>query len=210
MTDRTNPVTSDPPTVKVAFRRRCCAKRQRLATFASIVSNVCMLTKKRAAKRFRDSQQELISIKAAAACLFQVSCFDQTASRNTVRLEACVQWHRDPCPSRRRGILRSADKERPRRGGIAPRPSEFELPCTGGQWTNTIDQIANAEIVPGRRTVLQPRSAVVSSWGATLLNQAPCLLLPCESPLDGPPSGPFGRVFVGLKVNALRVRVGPS
>jgi hypothetical protein len=36
MTDRTNPVTSDPPTVKVAFRRRCCAKRQRLATFASI------------------------------------------------------------------------------------------------------------------------------------------------------------------------------
>src|ERR1700677_4223108 len=42
------------------------------------------------------------------------------------------------------------------------------------------------------------------------LNQAPCLLLPCESPLDGPPSGPFGRVFVGLKVNALRVRVGPS
>src|SRR5580692_2345116 len=94
MTDRTNPVTSDPPTVKVAFRRRCCAKRQRLATFASIVSNVCMPTKKQVAKRFRDSQQELIAIKAAAACLFQVSCFDQTASRDAAKcLARCSQRH---------------------------------------------------------------------------------------------------------------------
>jgi hypothetical protein len=43
MTERTNPVTSDPFTVTVVFWRRCWSYRQRLATFGSVVSNVCML-----------------------------------------------------------------------------------------------------------------------------------------------------------------------
>jgi hypothetical protein len=43
MTERTSPVTSDPLTVNVVFWPRCWSKRQRLATFRSVVSNVCML-----------------------------------------------------------------------------------------------------------------------------------------------------------------------
>jgi len=43
MTERTSPVTSHPSTVKDVLWPRCWSKRQRLATFGSVVSNVCML-----------------------------------------------------------------------------------------------------------------------------------------------------------------------
>ncbi len=54
MTERTNPVTSNPSTVKAVFRPRCWSYRQRIATFGSVVSNVGILIKPRCAKQFRD------------------------------------------------------------------------------------------------------------------------------------------------------------
>jgi hypothetical protein len=49
MTERTNPVTSDPFTSKAVFWPRCWSYRQRLATFASVVVNVCMFYPKNTA-----------------------------------------------------------------------------------------------------------------------------------------------------------------
>jgi hypothetical protein len=54
ITERTNPVTRDPFSFKVVFWPRCWSYRQRLATFGSVVWNVCMRYKSRHAKRFRD------------------------------------------------------------------------------------------------------------------------------------------------------------
>jgi hypothetical protein len=54
MTKSTNPVTSDPSTVTAVCWPRCWSLRQRLAIFGSVVSNVCMLTKSRHAKRYRE------------------------------------------------------------------------------------------------------------------------------------------------------------
>jgi hypothetical protein len=54
MIEWTSAVTSDPSTVTVVFWPRCWSYRQRLATFGSVVSNVCIQTKPLHAKRFRD------------------------------------------------------------------------------------------------------------------------------------------------------------
>jgi len=43
MTERTHTLTSDPFTVTVVCWRRCWSYRQRLASFGSVVSKVCML-----------------------------------------------------------------------------------------------------------------------------------------------------------------------
>jgi hypothetical protein len=51
MTERTNPVTSDPFTAKAVFWPRCWSYRQRRATFASVVANVCMFYPKTMVRR---------------------------------------------------------------------------------------------------------------------------------------------------------------
>jgi len=56
ITELTHAVTIDPLIVKVVLRSRCWSYRQRVATFRSVVSNVCMLTKPQSAKSFQDEK----------------------------------------------------------------------------------------------------------------------------------------------------------
>jgi hypothetical protein len=60
ITERTNPVTGSPFNITVAFWPRYWAKRQRRASFGSVISMGCMHHQRsRYAKRFRDHLHDI-------------------------------------------------------------------------------------------------------------------------------------------------------
>ena len=98
----------------------------------------------------------------------------------------------DPCPFPVQGLFCPDMKKRPERwGSEVTRPSS--LGCGAGlSATDTIDQIAEAAIVPARACSqnckvphIQATESSATVPAAVLLSKAPHTS-PCESPLDAP------------------------